>query len=541
LLKKGINNAYTRQVMLLGLLSWLAFITDAINNERMPMSSLKILLLCFLVCYLLSGCSQPVEEPATPPQSTEAVNQVETIIERGIRLELDTSYVAPPGDPMSHHTMGFARTLCSAVFVTGLDANFAAENVGYFTAPYEFRDVVAKREVDYDSKVVHLTMKNGVVRSARFVGDLGCVPLPLGESDPYYDPPEIVSSLPDPSITPWPLGDVVAANAAPADVDPEKVAQAVEKVFTSEAMTAAFVVTYKGQIIAERYADGIDMHTPLESWSMAKSLSATLMGVLIHEGEYELWQPAPIPEWQADGDLRQEIRIADILRMSSGLRCRNASDPGYDPELGYPDHLYLYTGTVNSYEYAATRPQQWKPDTVGRYRNCDPVLTNYLIRLAVEGRGDEYHQFPQQHLFDKTGVRNLVFQTDPYGNILLQGSDLGAARDWARLGNLYLNDGVVNGVRILPEGYADFVSTLAPAWVADGRPIYGAFFWLHGTGYGMPPSGMYAMRGAGGQMTMIIPSRHMVIARLGHYKGAPAWRDVEPGVLRLLLDAVPAD
>jgi CubicO group peptidase (beta-lactamase class C family) len=167
-------------------------------------------------------------------------------------------------------------------------------------------------------------------------------------------------------------------------------------------------------------------------------------------------------------------------------------------------------------------------------------LTNYLIRLAVEGRGDEYHQFPQQHLFDKIGVRNLVFQTDPYGNILLNGSDLGAARDWARLGNLYLDDGVANGERVLPEGYADFVSTLAPAWEADGRPVYGAFFWLQGANYGMDPSEMYSMLGAGGQMTMIIPSRDLVIVRLGHYKGAPAWGKARDAGLQLLLDAVPA-
>jgi CubicO group peptidase (beta-lactamase class C family) len=333
--------------------------------------------------------------------------------------------------------------------------------------------------------------------------------------------------------------EIIGDGVTPAEVDQDKVAEAVETIFTEDAMTAAFVVTYKGQIIAERYADGIDMHTPLESWSMAKSLSATLMGVLIQQGEYDLWQSAPIPEWQEEGDPRQEIRIGDILRMSSGLRCRNIGDPGYDPELGYPDHLYLYTGTVNSFHYAATRPQQWEPNTVGRYRNCDPVLTNYMIRLAVEGRGDDYHQFPQQQLFDKIGVRNLVFQTDPYGNILLQGSDLGAARDWARLGNLYLNDGVVNGERLLPEGYTDFVSTLAPAWVADGRPIYGAFFWLDGAQYGMPASDVYSMRGAGGQMTMIIPSRDMVIVRLGHYKGARAWGEAAAKGLPLLLAAVP--
>jgi CubicO group peptidase (beta-lactamase class C family) len=399
--------------------------------------------------------------------------------------------------------------------------------------------VVVKREVDYEEKIVHLTMNNGVVRSSRYIGDLGCVPLPIGESQPYYDPPDIISSLPDPATTPWPLGDVLDSDPIPPGVDQEKLQAATDALFDPAAMTAAFVVTHKGKIIAERYADGIDMHTPLESWSMAKSLSATLLGVLVEQGAYELMQPAPIPEWQGAGDPRAAIRIADILHMSSGLRCRNIGDPGYDPELGYPDHLYLYTGTVDSFKYAATRPLQWQPNTVGRYRNCDPVLTNYLIRLAVEARGDDYHQFPQQHLFDK--LRNLVFQTDPYGNILLNGSDLGAARDWARLGNLYLNDGVVNGERVLPEGYADFVSTVAPAWEADGRPVYGAFFWLDGADYGMPASDIYSMRGAGGQMTMMVPSRDLVIVRLGHYKGAPAWRKAEPAGIQLLLDAVPSN
>jgi CubicO group peptidase (beta-lactamase class C family) len=498
-----------------------------------------------LAAPILVACSQPADEPVasesatgTPAETT--LDPLQMLLERGLRLELDTVYEPPPGDPNSHFTMGFARTLCSGVFVSGLDPDFAAENIGYFTSPYETRSVVVKREIDFDGKMVHLTMENGIVRSAKYTGDLGCVPLPIGAAEPYYDPPEIASSLPDAATTPWPLGDVLSADPVPDEIDQAKLAEAVDAFFTEGAMTASFVVTYKGRIIAERYGEGINMHTPLESWSMGKSLSATLMGVLIEQGVYELDQAAPIPEWQEEGDARQAIRIKDILRMSSGLRCRNMGDPDWDPELGFPDHLYLYTGTVNSFEYAATRPQQWEPNTVGRYRNCDPVLTNYMIRLAVEGRGDEYHQFPQQHLFDKIGVRNLVFQTDPYGNILLQGSDHGPARDWARLGNLYLNDGVVNGERILPQGYADFVSTVAPAWEADGRPIYGAFFWLDGADYGLEPGDVYSMRGAGGQMTVIVPSKKLVVVRLGHYAGAPVWRDAEPQGMHLLMEAVPS-
>ena len=493
---------------------------------------------CCLSALFLAACLQPSDSGPHDATVAEAV-QLQALIDRGKRLELDTPYVPPPGDPDAHYTMGFARTLCSGVFVSRLDEDFAAKNIGYFTSPPETRSIVVDRHVDYESKTVNLTTASGITRTAKYIGDLGCVPLPIGETEPYYDPPEIRSVLPDPATTAWPIGDVLPEEPLPPEIDADKLVAAVDTFFADGAMSASFVVTYKGNIIAERYGQGIDMHTPLESWSMGKSLSATLMGVLIQQGEYTLDQPAPVPEWQESGDGRQKIRIQDILRMSSGLRCPGPHDPDADPADGYFDHHYLYTGTVNSFEYAATRPQQWEPNTVGRYRNCDPVLTNYLVRLAVEARGDDYHNFPQTHLFDKIGIRNLVFQTDPYGNILLQGSDLGPARDWARLGNLYLNDGMANGERILPEGYAEFVSTVAPAWEADGRPIYGAFFWLNGADYGLEPGGVYSMEGAGGQMTAIVPSKQLVVVRLGHSAGADVWREAQPKGMDLLMEAVP--
>ena len=205
--------------------------------------------------------------------------------------------------------------------------------------------------------------------------------------------------------------------------------------------------------------------------------------------------------------------------MSSGLRFRAMQDPGYDPSLGYPDHLYVYTGGVDAFQFAASRPQQWPPNTVGRYRNCDPLLANYLVRLAVEQRGEDYHAFPQRALFDKLGIAHMILETDPYGNFLTQGYEFGSARDWARLGNLYLNDGVWNDERLLPEGFVDFVSSLAPAWVADGRPIYGGFFWINGDGALPVPNNTYFMGGAGDQRTYIIPDHDLVVVRIGHYSG----------------------
>ena len=474
--------------------------------------------------------------------ATPAAPQVprDTLVQRAKALELDTKYVPPPGDPLELHAAGYAKVMCSAVFITGLDADFARENVGFFTGPYEERGRLGKPQVDRAAKAVHVTLPNGVKRTARYLGDQGCVTLPAGKDAPEFKPVQVKRGLPDPSTQLWPMGDVLPKDPPPAGLDMAKVNQALDAAFEpAAAMTAAFVVTWKGRLIAERYGKGITLHTPLESWSMGKSVTAALMGILIRQGVYELSQPAPVPEWQRPGDARARIRISDLMRMSSGLRIRAPQDPDYDPSRGYPDHVYLYTGAVNSFQYAATRPLQWPPGTVGRYRNSDPVLVNYLVRLAVEKRGEEYLSVPQRALFDAIGIRTMVMETDPYGDFLLQGYELASARDWARLANLYLLDGVWNGKRILPEGYAKFVSTVAPAWQADGRPIYGAFFWINGEGAFPVPRDAYYMAGSGTQIALIIPSHDLVVVRLGHYRGGgPGFQSLHRA-LALLMDAVP--
>ena len=381
---------------------------------------------CALLFFLLGilSCAE-WQEPSAAQDPLSQIAATETVAERGQRLELDTALAGPPGDPASHYAMGFARVLCSAIFVSGLEADFAIKNVGFFTSPPETRGDIGDTAIDQEAMTVTVTTDTGIMRVARYIGDLGCVPLPMGESSPYFEPPIIETTLADAATTPWPMGDSPSQAPPVVGVDSAKLDTALDVFFTEGALSAAIVVTVQGEIVAERYGPGITPQTPLESWSMGKSLTATLLGVLIQQGEYVLTQPAPIPQWQSAGDPRQAIQIRDILRMSSGLRCPSPYDPEVHSNIDYFDHHYLYTGTVDSFAYAADRPQQWPPNMVGRYRNCDPVLANYLIRLAVEARGDNYHQFPQTALFDKIGIRNLIFQTDPYGNILLQGSDLG--------------------------------------------------------------------------------------------------------------------
>jgi CubicO group peptidase (beta-lactamase class C family) len=430
--------------------------------------------------------------------------------------ELPTTWEVPPGDRLEHETAGFAKILCSAVFITGRDLKAAVDEDGFFVSPRASRAEVVDTVVDRNAQEVRITLANGVTRSARLVGDQGCVTLPRGVENVFFTPAPVRSALPDPATQDWPMGDRLPETPLPPEIDRAKLDAAVAAAFDPQAaLTAAFVVVYKGRLIAERYQPGLDYTTRLPSWSMGKSITATLMGQLIREGAYDLWQPAPVEEWQGAHDPRRAIRIADLMRMSSGLRFVAPQDPDYDPARGYPDHLYVYTGAIDAYRWAITRPPQWPPNTVGRYRNSDPLTINYLIKKAVTARGEEYLSYPQRHLFDKLGIRRMLLETDPYGNFLLNGYELGSGRDWARLGMLYLQDGLWNGERILPEGFVDFVRTPAPAW---SEPVYGGFFWLNRTANWPLPDDAFSMEGAGGQYTFIIPTHDLVVVRLGHYR-----------------------
>jgi CubicO group peptidase (beta-lactamase class C family) len=494
----------------------------------------------WLAGLLLVAAACRTETPPPAVALAPALPAKDALIARAKALELNTPYVPPPGDPLELDTAGYVKVMCSAVFITGLDPAFAAENVGYFTGPYASRAKVGKPVIDRSAKTVSVTMPNGVTRVAKHFGSQGCVTLPKGQTDVAFTPVLVRSALPDPSKQAWPMGDVLPATP-PAELDGGKIQQAVDAAFEpADAMTAAFIVSWKGQIVAERYGPGIAMHTPLESWSMGKSITATLMGMLIKDGVYSLNQPAPIPEWQQPGDPRKAITIANLLHMSSGLRIKGHLDPDFDPNGTYPDHVYLYTGATNAAEYAATRPLQWPPGAVARYHNTDPVLVNYLIKLAVEKRGENYFTYAQRALFDKVGVRLAVIEPDPSGNLLMQGNDYVSARNWTRLATLYLQDGVWNGQRLLPEGFVKFVSTVGPAWAEDKRPIYGGFFWINGdNGFPIPPDA-YFMAGSATQNAFIIPSHDLVVVRLGHYKGGTPGNAALKKSLAILMEAVPA-
>jgi CubicO group peptidase (beta-lactamase class C family) len=441
------------------------------------------------------------------------------------------SAYAPTGTPIELGLAGYAKVLCSAIYVSGRDANEAVKNSGFFLMPEGEADKVTWT-VDRDAKIVRMTL-GGVTREAKFYGDQGCIIHQQNKPGIFFTPEPVKTTLADAATLPWPMGDAEPGGQRAAGLDQGKIDAAVEAAFADPAaLTAAYLVLHKGRIVAERYMPGITKDTQLESWSMGKSITATLFGLLVKDGTYTLEQPAPVPEWRAPDDPRGKIRNMDLLRMSSGLRFIAGQDPDYTPDKGYPDHMYIYTGAVDAFAYSVNRPLQFPPNTEGRYRNSDPLTIGYLIKLAAGKRGESYLAWPQRALFDRIGIRRQVLETDPYGNFLLSGYDYGTARNWARLGLLYLQNGMWQGTRILPEGWSTFVSTPAPAWK---RPVYGGFFWVNGDGGWNLPKDAYIMAGAGGQNVFIVPSHQLVIVRMGHFRGAGPARKATNESLRLLM------
>lgn len=425
-------------------------------------------------------------------------------------------------DQATQENMEFRAAICahhiaSGLWVVGRDYQRTTEEVvAQDIAPFTYFGWQSdfKYQVDKKRKIVTVTAPGAPPRRARYTGDQGSTILPRGKKNVFFKPVRVPRRLPDASKTAWPMGDVGATKPAPKGVDSKAVAAALdwamEQKEQKEQNTRAFVVAYDGKIIGERYAPGWTKDTPQISWSQGKSITATLIGILIQRDLLELDQPAPIKEWQ--GDERKKIRIRDLLQMSSGLKFANL---GFKAEVltKKNEHMRVYFDSINVLEHAIKPPAEVPPGTRNAYRNSDPLSLGKIIRDTVEGQGEDYLRFPQRALFDRIGARSVVLETDAWGNFIMSGYDYLSARDWVRFGQLYLQDGVWQGKRILPEGWTKFVATPAPA---DKKENYGGMFWLNRPPrMKQVPKDCYWSAGFMGQVTMVIPSRKLVVVRLG--------------------------
>jgi len=408
-----------------------------------------------------------------------------------------------------------AKLLCSGVFVVGRDAEeFIANDLTMSNPLVPSWDEI-EVTIDREEQSVTLTVEGVPPRTALYKGDQGCTLLQVGMDDVSYTPVELSSTLPDAATQAWPMGDVLPDDPLPAEVNEVE----LEAVLDDSALsvpqkTRAMVVVYQGRIIGERYAPGFERDTRHICWSMGKSITATLIGILVHEGRLRVEDPAPIAAWRDPGDPRNAITINDLLQMSGGLEFHRGTIGDGLILTDRDNHAYVYFAAPNVFEYSVDNALEFQPGTVWRYLNCDPLSLGKIVRETLEARGEEYLSFPQRALFDPLGMRHMVLEVDPWGNFIMTGFEYGTARDWARFGLLYLQDGVWQGERMLPEGWVDYVRTPAPA---NSDRAYGALFWLNAGGrYADLPRDMFWAAGNSGQHTIVIPSRDMVIVRLGH-------------------------
>ena len=309
-------------------------------------------------------------------------------------------------------------------------------------------------------------------------------------------PPPIVGA----NSLQWPQGDVGIAPRPPAALA-NKVSLALDAAtYGSGSKTTGVVIVHEGRIVAERYGAGWGPFVSNRTWSVGKSITGTLVGL---SGMNPV-EPAAVPEWHnpPSDDPRAAIKLDQLLRMASGIHSATAGNR--------TDAIY-FGGTAVT-EEAVAWPLETKPGIRFRYANNDTLLAVRALRAQI---GEErYAAFPRTALFAPLGMTHTVAEQDWRGNYILSSQVWSTARDLARLGQFWLQDGVWQGKRLLPDGWMHYMTTPSGPQPADG-----ATMWLFGPKQGLP-EGSYAAQGNRGQYVMVIPSKRLVIVRRGEDPGA---------------------
>ncbi len=302
---------------------------------------------------------------------------------------------------------------------------------------------------------------------------------------------------------------------------------------TNDANHRSVVVIVDGKIVDERYADGFSKETPFLSWSAAKSVTATLVGAAALRGHINIDDPAPVSEWQTNANLAG-ITWNDLLRMQSGLAFKeDYANPRSDVNR-------MLFEAADSGAVAAKKSADHPPGEVWYYSSGTTNLISRTLRQVLSETGVDYHQFARGALFEPIGATSITMEPDASGTFIGSSFVYATARDWARLGQLYLQDGLWGGERLLPEGWGAYVA--APTEASDGQ--YGAHFWLNYDGANerkrfIPglPENVYCMAGHEGQYVFIVPSKRMIIVRTGMTRGRSPMPVVAP-LIKQIYDAV---
>ncbi|HXI06484.1 MAG TPA: serine hydrolase [Bradyrhizobium sp.] len=427
-----------------------------------------------------------------------------------------------------------ASVICSETFVSGLDpARIFAETTaampgtGLITWAMDYR-------VDRVRKDVTVTLFGLGESRAVYRGEgLGC----------YLDHGKAVADISLPAVDVRPLLPEIAGPSIVAPQSPQ-LAAALDRAFaepdrSTPRNTRAVVVMKDGRVIAERYAGGIGIDTPLLGFSATKSVMSALAGIMVRKGALKLHEPVPVAAWQGADDPRRAITLDHLLRHTAGLALGSSLQASLASALEPVNRMKFMEADMAA--YAENMPLQTPPGTAWNYDDGNTVILAHLIREAAGGGASDMMRFARQELFGPLGMRHVALEFDASGNAEGSSQMLASARDWARFGQLYVNDGVVGGKRILPEDWVKYSASPTPnAWVGMG-----AGFWTNlgdsfGSAYrverGVPRDAFFA-KGTIGQYVMVVPSEKLVIVRLGR---SPNWPGDADGAFQLVADVIAA-
>jgi CubicO group peptidase (beta-lactamase class C family) len=422
-----------------------------------------------------------------------------------------------------------AETLCSGVFVSGRDRDsiFAEELSG---PGYELLQLF-RADIDNQQKQVTASVYGGFwPRIAVYRDGLGCT-LAVGKSPAELraEAASLFSPVPPPDpATLWPEGERVDLETLSNDVDHAALTAAIDAAFTESdpahpRRTRALVVVHKGRIVAERYALGFDQTTPLIGWSMTKTATNALVGLRVLDGALATSSAKLLPEWRGEGDARGEITLDQLLRMTSGL----AFDEGYGSNTS--DVAQMLFAKEGSGRFAAAKPLVATPGTLWNYSSGSSNIVQLILRHSFTD-GRDYLRFPRERLFAPLGMRSAVLEPDASGTFIGSSLLYASARDWARLALLFAQDGVWQGKRLLPSDWVAY--SLKPTPEAPAKE-FGAHVWLKLPESERPSlaADAYYMLGFDQQIVAIVPSRDLIVARLGFTRKGGDWdhtRDLAP-------------
>jgi CubicO group peptidase (beta-lactamase class C family) len=374
----------------------------------------------------------------------------------------------------------------SLAFTDATDNNFSPINL-------------ATDKIDLNNKFATSSALGLLTRKAIFREGLGAV-LTLDKSDEtanYLQPKRV---KPD-NVTPYPYGNAPQKDTLFANINYEQLNKTVTSVFDIE-KTRAVVVIYKDQIIAEKYADGFDKNSKILGWSMTKSITSTIFGILQYQKKISVYDTSPIKSWQ--NDARKNITIHNLLQMNSGLEW----DENYDKISDVTKMLFLEKDMTKAQE---KKPLKGKTNASWNYSSGTTNLLSGIIRNQFK-TNQEYLDFWYTNLIDKIGMNSMTLETDLAGNYVGSSYAWATARDWAKFGLLYLHKGNWEGDQLFDESWVDYVSTPTPT--SDGT--YGAQFWLNATPtFKDVPKNMFYADGYQGQRVYILPDQDLVVVRMG--------------------------